>query len=234
MLNQLKNHELKLRWRGFRPDPLVIKSILAVGFPSIIMQSISSVMNVLMNLILIAYGNTAVSVLGVYFKLQSFIFMPVHGLNNGMIPVVGYNYGARHRARITGLTRFALCIAVVIMAAGTLLLLCLPGFFLALFNAEPEVLAAGVPALRMIALSFPFAGVSIVLCAVLQAVGESMRSLMVSLTRQILLVLPAALALGLLAPERMWLCFLLSELLSCGLALLLYRQICRQKLSRLS
>ena len=160
--------------------------------------------------------------------------MPVHGLNNGMIPVVGYNYGARHRARITGLTRFALCIAVVIMAAGTLLLLCLPGFFLALFNAEPEVLAAGVPALRMIALSFPFAGVSIVLCAVLQAVGESLRSLAVSLARQILLVLPAALALGLLAPERMWLCFLLSELLSCGLALLLYRQICRQKLSRLS
>ena len=96
------------------------------------------------------------------------------------------------------------------------------------------MLAAGVPALRMIALSFPFAGVSIVLCAVLQAVGESLRSQADSLARQILLVLPAALALGLLAPERMWLCFLLSELLSCGLALLLYRQICRQKLSRLS
>ena len=220
--------------KGFRPQKEVIAELYRIGLPAIVMQSLATFMTLGLNKIMALFSSSAVFILGAYFKIQSFIFMPVHGLNNGMIPVVGYNYGARHRARITGLTRFALCIAVVIMAAGTLLLLCLPGFFLALFNAEPEVLAAGVPALRMIALSFPFAGVSIVLCAVLQAVGESMRSLMVSLTRQILLVLPAALALGLLAPERMWLCFLLSELLSCGLALLLYRQICRQKLSRLS
>ena len=220
--------------KGFRPQKEVIAELYRIGLPAIVMQSLATFMTLGLNKIMALFSSSAVFILGAYFKIQSFIFMPVHGLNNGMIPVVGYNYGARHRARITGLTRFALCIAVVIMAAGTLFLLCLPGFFLALFNAEPEVLAAGVPALRMIALSFPFAGVSIVLCAVLQAVGASMRSLAVSLARQILLVLPAALALGLLAPERMWLCFLLSELLSCGLALLLYRQICRQKLSRLS
>ena len=219
--------------KGFRPQKEVIAELYRIGLPAIVMQSLATFMTLGLNKIMALFSSSAVFILGA-FKIQSFIFMPVHGLNNGMIPVVGYNYGARHRARITGLTRFALCIAVVIMAVGTLLLLCLPGFFLALFNAEPEVLAAGVPALRMIALSFPFAGVSIVLCAVLQAVGESLRSLAVSLARQILLVLPAALALGLLAPERMWLCFLLSELLSCGLALLLYRQICRQKLSRLS
>ena len=205
--------------KGFRPQGEVIAELYRIGLPAIVMQSLATFMTLGLNKIMALFSSSAVFILGAYFKIQSFIFMPVHGLNNGMIPVVGYNYGARHRARITGLTR---------------LLLCLPGFFLALFNAEPEVLAAGVPALRMIALSFPFAGVSIVLCAVLQAVGESLRSLAVSLARQILLVLPAALALGLLAPERMWLCFLLSELLSCGLALLLYRQICRQKLSRLS
>ena len=220
--------------KGFRPQKEVIAELYRIGLPAIVMQSLVTFMTLGLNKIMALFSSSAVFILGAYFKIQSFIFMPVHGLNNGMIPVVGYNYGARHRERIAGLTRFALFLALVIMAAGTLLLLCLPGFFLGLFNAEPEVLAAGVPALRMIALSFPFAGVSIVLCAVLQAVGESLRSLAVSLTRQILLVLPAALVLGLLAPERMWLCFLLSELLSCGLALLLYRQICRQKLSRLS
>ena len=148
-----------------------------------------------------------------------------------MIPVVGYNYGARHRARITGLTRFALCIAVVIMAAGTLLLLCLPGFFLALFNAEPEVLAAGVTALRMIALSFVCAGVSVILCAALQALGAANSSLVVSLLRQLVLLFPLALLLGALRPSLVWLAFLLSEGAACLTALLLYRRTARGRLA---
>lgn len=126
--------------KGFRPQKEVIAELYRIGLPAIVMQSLATFMTLGLNKIMALFSSSAVFILGAYFKIQSFIFMPVHGLNNGMIPVVGYNYGARHRARITGLTRFALCIAVVIMAAGTLLLLCLPGFFLALFNAEPEVL----------------------------------------------------------------------------------------------
>ena len=229
-----RNSLVRLSFRGFRPDGAIIGPILRVGIPASLVQALATVMNLGMNLILPLFTASGVFILGAYFKLQSFLFMPVAGLNNALIPIVSFNYGAQQRERITGVIRFALAASIAIMAAGTVVMAVLPGPLLRLFEADAAVLAEGVPALRMIALSFPFAGVSIVLCAVLQAVGESLRSLAVSLARQILLVLPAALALGLLAPERMWLCFLLSELLSCGLALLLYRQICRQKLSRLS
>ena len=229
-----RNSLVRLSFRGFRPDGAIIGPILRVGIPASLVQALATVMNLGMNLILPLFTASGVFILGAYFKLQSFLFMPVAGLNNALIPIVSFNYGAQQRERITGVIRFALAASIAIMAAGTVVMAVLPGPLLRLFEADAAVLGEGVPALRMIALSFPFAGVSIVLCAVLQAVGESLRSLAVSLARQILLVLPAALALGLLAPERMWLCFLLSELLSCGLALLLYRQICRQKLSRLS
>ena len=122
--NQLKNRELRLSLHGFRIHPRAVKDILAVGFPSMIMQSISSVLTVLMNMILIAYGNVAVSVLGVYFKLQSFVFMPVFGLNNGLVAIVGYNFGARLRQRVYEAIRVALIYAVIIMAVGTVLFWC--------------------------------------------------------------------------------------------------------------
>lgn len=148
--------------------------------------------------------------------------------------MVGYNYGARSRGRIVALIRFALEIGVVIMAAGTLLLALFPHRFLQLFHAESNVLATGVSALRMISSGFVFAGVSVILCAAFQAMGASMLSLAVSLSRQLVLILPAALLLGRFSPRFMWLCFPIAELLSCLLALLFYRKVYREKLVPMS
>lgn len=225
---------MSLSPKGFRPDGAVIAELYRIGLPAIVMQSLSTFMTLGLHKIMALYSSSAVFILGAYFKIQSFVFMPVYGLTNGLVPVLGYNYGAKNRTRITGLIQFALLITAVIMAAGTLLMLCLPQVFLSLFDAEHQVMAAGIPALRMISLSFLFAGISVVLCSVLQAVGESMLSLVISLARQIVLMLPGAFLLGLLRPELMWLCFLLAELLGFGLALVLYRRVYRRKLSHLS
>ena len=228
-----RNRAVPLRVRGFRPQGRVILEVYRIGLPAIVMQSLASFMTLGLNKIMALFSPFAVFILGAYFKIQSFIFMPVYGLNNGLIPVVGYNYGAKSRARILGLIRFALEIAVAIMAVGALLLAGLPQVFLGLFNATPEQVAAGAPALRMIASSFLFAGASVVLCASFQALGAPMLSLVISLLRQIVLLLPAAWVLGRLAPGLMWLCFPLAEVVSCALALLFYRRLYRQRLADL-
>lgn len=160
------------------------------------MQSLATFMTLGLNKIMALFSESAVFILGVYFKIQSFIFMPVFGLNNGLTPVVGYNYGARSRGRIVALIRFALEIGVVIMAVGTLLLALFPHRFLQLFHAESNVLATGVSALRMISSGFVFAGVSVILCAAFQAMGASMLSLAVSLSRQLVLILPGSATAG--------------------------------------
>ncbi len=183
-----------------------------------------------LNKIMALFDPSAVFILGAYFKLQSFLIMPVAGLTNGLTPLVAYNYGAGLRERIQALVRFALALGAAIMAAGTLLLCLFPGFFLRLFDADPQVLSTGVTALRIIASSFVFAGVSTVLCAVFQALGASLLSLAVSLLRQVVLMLPLALVLGLLQPALMWACFPAVETVTCLLALLAYRRLCRRKL----
>ena len=197
------------------------------------MQALTTVMTMGMNKILAQVTETGVFILGAYFKLQSFIFMPVYGLNNGLTPLVSFNYGARHRERIRGLIRFALAIACGIMAAGTLLMLLAPGPLLRIFDATQQVLADGVPALRIIAASFLFAGVSIVLCAAFQAMGSATLSLVVSLLRQAVVLLPAALLLGLVRPGLVWLAFPVAEVLSCGVAALLYKRLRRTKIMSL-
>ena len=226
--------DLSLSPRRFRPSGDVIREIYRIGLPAIVMQSLATFMTLGLNKIMALFSESAVFILGVYFKIQSFIFMPVFGLNNGLTPVVGYNYGARSRGRIVALIRFALEIGVVIMAAGTLLLALFPHRFLQLFHAESNVLATGVSALRMISSGFVFAGVSVILCAAFQAMGASMLSLAVSLSRQLVLILPAALLLGRFSPRFMWLCFPIAELLSCLLALLFYRKVYREKLVPMS
>ena len=226
-----RRRALPLSLRGFRPRGTVIGEIYRIGVPAIAMQSLSSVMTLGLNKIMALFDPSAVFILGAYFKLQSFLIMPVSGLTNGLTPLVAYNYGARSCARILALVRFALTLGAAIMAAGTLLLLLFPSFFLGLFQAEPRVLSAGVPALRIIASSFVFAGISTVLCAVFQALGASLLSLGVSLLRQVVLMLPLALVLGLLRPALMWACFPVAELLTCLVAALAYRRLCRTKLS---
>lgn len=228
-----KNPVLTLRVRGFRPSGKVIGDIYRIGAPAIAMQALTTVMTMGMNKILAQVTETGVFILGAYFKLQSFIFMPVYGLNNGLTPLVSFNYGARHRERIRGLIRFALAIACGIMAAGTLLMLLAPGPLLRIFDATQQVLADGVPALRIIAASFLFAGVSIVLCAAFQAMGSATLSLVVSLLRQAVVLLPAALLLGLVRPGLVWLAFPVAEVLSCGVAALLYKRLRRTKIMSL-
>ncbi len=225
-----RRRSLPLSLRSFRPKGAVVGEIYRIGVPAIAMQSLSSVMTLGLNKIMALFDPSAVFILGAYFKLQSFLIMPVAGLTNGLTPLVAYNYGAGLRERIQALVRFALALGAAIMAAGALLLCLFPGFFLRLFDADPQVLSTGVTALRIIASSFVFAGVSTVLCAVFQALGASLLSLAVSLLRQVVLMLPLALVLGLLQPALMWACFPAAETVTCLLALLAYRRLCRRKL----
>lgn len=235
-LNQRFNTELKLERDGFRPSKAMIRGILAVGFPATIMQSISSVLNVLMNLILIAYGNAAVSVLGVYFKLQSFVFMPVFGLSNGMVPIVGYNYGARKRSRVYSAVRVALTYACVIMVLGTALFMLMPAQLMSLFETgdASELTAIGVPALRTISTHFILAAIGITLSTVFQAVGKGTYSLVMSLCRQLVVLLPAAWILSKLGGlNAIWWSFPIAEAVSLTICLVLYRKCDREMLKTL-
>ena len=194
------NPEIQMSFKGLRPSREIIGNIYSVGLPSIIMQSIGSVMVFGMNQILIAFTSTATAVFGIYFKLQSFIFMPVFGLNNGMVPIVAYNYGARKPDRIVKTAKLAIAYAMGIMVAGFALFQLFPQVFLGLFTAEGEdpaaLLAIGVPALRIISISFLFAGFCIVSSSVFQALGHGVLSLAVSAIRQLVVLLPAAFLLA--------------------------------------
>ena len=222
---------VRLSFRGFRPDSAIIRTMFRVGVPAILVQALATVMNLGMNLILPLFTASGVFILGAYFKLQSFLFMPVNGLNNALIPIVSFNYGARQRSRITGVIHFALVLSAAIMAVGTVVFLAIPGPLLRLFDANAAVLAEGISALRLIALSFVCAGVSVILCAALQALGAANSSLVVSLLRQLVLLFPLALLLGALRPSLVWLAFLLSEGAACLTALLLYRRTARGRLA---
>lgn len=235
-LNQTRNRELKFTVHGFRPEGETIRGILSVGFPSVIMQAISSVMNVLMNLILMPYGNTAVNVLGVYFKLQSFIFMPVFGLSNGLVAIVGYNYGARLKARVYAAVKVALRLAMIIMLVGMVLFLLVPQVLLSLFEAEGagDLTSMGVIALRVISLSFLMAAAGITLSTVFQAVGKGMYSLIMSLCRQLVVLIPSAYLLShWLGVNTVWWSFPIAEIISLLICLVLYRKVDREMLQTL-
>ena len=230
-INHVKNHEVRLNFRRFRPDWHSIKGIYQVGLPSIIMQSIGSVMTFGMNKILIAFTETAVSVFGVYFKLQSFVFMPVFGVTNALVPIVGYNYGARSSQRIQQATRLSLLMTTAIMALGTVIFQVAPGPLLSLFSASDTMLSIGIPALRIISVSFCFAGVAIVFSSVFQALGDGMLSLVMSAVRQLLLLLPCAFVLAKLGGlDAVWLSFLIAEVASVTLAVVFYRSLYNKKI----
>ena len=230
-INHVKNHEVRLNFRRFRPDWHSIKGIYQVGLPSIIMQSIGSVMTFGMNKILIAFTETAVSVFGVYFKLQSFVFMPVFGVTNALVPIVGYNYGARSSQRIQQATRLSLLMTTAIMALGTVIFQVAPGPLLSLFSASDTMLSIGIPALRIISVSFCFAGVAIVFSSVFQALGDGILSLVMSAVRQLLLLLPCAFVLAKLGGlDAVWFSFLIAEVASVTLAVVFYRSLYNKKI----
>lgn len=157
--NLTKNPDVHISFKGFKPQIIFVKNILSVGIPSIIMSSVGSAMTFGMNKILITFSSTAVAVFGVYFKLNSFVFMPVFGLNNGMVPIVSYNYGAQNKKRLTKTIKLAIMYAVCIMFIGIMLFQFIPDVLLKLFDASDHMLEIGIPALRVISLSFAFAGI---------------------------------------------------------------------------
>ena len=226
--NLKKNPEVQLTLRGFRPHLPTIQRIYAVGVPSILMSSIGSVMTLAINNVLMAFSSTATAVFGVYFKLQSFVFMPVFGLNNGMVPIISYNYGARNKARVKATFRYAVIYATTIMLVGLAIFQLLPNQLLNIFNASDEMLRIGDVALRVISPSFLFAGVAIVASSMFQALGNGVFSLIVSVGRQLVVLVPVAYLLSLTGRlELVWWAFPIAEIASVLLSLLFLRRIFR-------
>ena len=235
-LSLTHNPELQMSVAGLRPSREIIKGIYSVGLPSIIMQSIGSVMVFGMNQILIAFTATATAVFGIYFKLQSFIFMPVFGLNNGMVPIVAYNYGAQKPERITRTVKLAMAYAVGIMAVGFALFQLFPDVFLSLFEAEGEdagdLLTIGIPALRIISISFLMAGFCIVSSSVFQALGHGGLSLAVSAIRQLVVLLPAAFLLAQTGSlDAVWWSFPFADLFATASSILFLRWVYKKEVA---
>lgn len=234
ILNQRVNHEVQLKLKGFRPDLKIISQIYKVGVPSIIMQSIASVMVYGMNRILIAFTSTATAVFGVYFKLQSFIFMPVFGLNNGMIPIIAYNYGANSRKRVVQTVKYSTVYAVLIMTVGTVIFQIFSANLLIMFKASETMLQLGVPALRIISSSFMIAGYCIVCGSVFQALGNGFYSLIVSVARQLIVLLPVAYLLsGFGNVNYVWWSFPIAEVVSLIMSTIFLIRIYRGIISKL-
>ncbi|MCR5486828.1 MAG: MATE family efflux transporter [Lachnospiraceae bacterium] len=212
----------------------MVRKIYAVGVPSILMMSIGSIMTYCMNKILIAFSNTATAVFGVYFKLQSFFFLPVFGLNNGLIPVLAYNYGARRKDRVIEALKFSVTLALVIMAAGTLVMNLFPKELLGLFNASQDMMGIGVPALRIISLHFPVAAAAIIIGSTFQAFAQSIYSLITSIARQLVALIPAAWLLSLTGNvNNVWWAFMISEVVSLTMTLVFFRKLYREKIEDL-
>ncbi len=224
-LNVKKNPEIQLSLKELIPDGKVIKKIYSVGVPSIIMGSIGSLMTYGMNQILLGFSSTAAAVFGVYFKLQSFFFMPLFGLNNGMVPIIAYNYGAKNKKRMLRTMKLAILYAVGIMFIGFLVMQIFPAQLFSLFEASSDMLAIGVPALRIISTHFLVAGFCIIAGSTFQALGNGVFSMIVSVARQLVVLLPAAYLLSLTGKLNLiWLAFPIAELMSVVLSgVFLYR-----------
>ena len=232
--NLRKNADIRFSWSILRLKADTVKRIYYVGVPSILMIAIGSVMTYLFNLILAAFSSTAVAVFGVYFKLQSFFFMPVFGLNNGVIPVLAYNYGARNRERIQEALRFSIMLAFGIMCVGTAVFELFPDKLLTLFSASEDMMGIGITALRNIAWHFPVAGVCIAMGSVFQAFGRSFYSLIVSLGRQIFVLIPVAYGLSLTGNvDNVWWAFICSELASFVITTFFFRKLNREVIKTL-
>lgn len=216
ILNLTVNPEITLKFKNFIPKARVLWEMLVIAIPSVFMQAIGSVMTFSMNNILLKFSESALNVFGIYFKLQSFIFMPVFGLNNGMIPIIAFNYGAQKKERVYSTMKLAAISAVAYMLLGFTVFQTLPKFLLGFFNASIDMIAVGVPALRTISISFMLAGFSIVSVSTCQALGKSIYSLIVSVIRQLVVLIPAAFLLSLSGNVNLvWWAFPIAEVVGC-------------------
>ncbi len=238
-LNRRYNKEITVSFKGFRPDGSIIKRIYSVGVPSMIMVGIGSVMNFSLNKILINFFNeTAATVLGVYYKLQSFAFMPVFGLNNGMVPIIAYNYGAKNKKRLTTAIKLALIYASLIMLLAMVVFRTVPELLIGFFSPTRELIAMGVPAFKTISLSYVFAGVGIAMTSVFQAFGKGIHSMLVSVARQLVVLIPAAYLLAIATtaggnPQYVWWSFPIAEVVSLTVSLIFYKGIYKNIIKKL-
>ena len=220
-INHFKNNEVNIRMKGFRPNGNIIKMIYGIGVPSIVMQAIGSIMNYGMNVILISFSSTATAVFGVYFKLQSFVFMPSFGFNNGVIPIIAYNYGAGSRERVVKTMKHSIVYIMSLLFVGLIVFQLIPEPLLRLFEASDNMLSLGVPALRTISLSFIFAGFCIACGSAFQALGKAVYSMIVTVARQLILFLPVAYMLAQLGNvDYVWWAFPIAEFMSLAMTIL--------------
>lgn len=232
--NIKKNKEIRFRLASLKPDLHMIKEIYRIGIPSIIMQSVGSVMNFALNKILFSFSSTAVATFGAYFKLQSFIFMPIFGLNSGVVPIAAYNYGARKRERLEEVMSISAKYAIAIMSVGTLIFWAFPDQLISIFSASPEMISIGRVALRVIAINFPFAGYCIMRGAIYQALGKSVYSMNISIARQLVVLLPCAYLLSLTGNVNMvWWAFPIAEIVGTGVSIMYTKRIRKKIISRI-
>ena len=228
------DHLVTLTIRGFKVDWKIVADIYKVGLPSIVMQSIGSAMIIFYNKILVDFSTTAVAVLGVYFKIQSFVFMPVFGLNQGAMPIIGYNYGARDKARLMEAYKEALKVALVVMALGMLLFQLMPTQLLQMFKASDEMLRIGVPALRIISICFIPAAFGIITGTLFQGTGHGVYSLFCSLIRQLIGILPLAYILIRIGGVTLsWASFPLAEILGLAYSAIMLRYLYKKEIETL-
>ena len=229
VINRAKNDEVQLEFAALRPDPAIVKQIYRVGVPSMVMQAIGSAMTYGMNLILISFTSTATAVFGVYFKLQSFIFMPIFGMNNGLVPILAYNYGAGKRDRFIKALKCGIAYAMGIMLIGLIIFQTIPDVLLRLFDASDDMLNIGVAALRTISYSYLLAGFCIICGTAFQALGRAGYSMIVSIARQLIVLLPAAYLLSLSGNVNyVWWAFPIAELMSLAMTAFFLMRINRQ------
>ena len=237
IFNLFCNPDVQLKLRYLRPDPVIVRKILSIGVPSMIMMAIGSVMNFGMNQIFLGfkdYGETAAGVFGIYFKLQSFVLMPLFGLNNASISILAFNYGARQPKRITKTLKLSTCTALTIMMLGLTVFQLFPDQLLGIFNPSDTFLALGKSALRIVSLHFPIAAICIALGASFQALGNGLYSTITSLCRQLLALLPAAYLLSLTGNvHAVWWAFPIAEVVSMTVTLILYCRIYKRKIKPL-
>ena len=211
--------QAKFNLKGFQFDTVLLKQMFKIAIPAILMNSIMSIMTVFMNMILVPYSTLAVSVYSIYFKLQQFLYMAVNGLSNAVIAIISYNYGARNKERVNACIKMSLLISIVIMVLGTIVFECFPTQLLLLFNADQAMLDIGIIALKVISTSFVFGGISVMICSILQSLDGSHQSLIISLLRQLIIIIPLAFVLSkMYGLNALWLAFPITEIISCMLS----------------
>jgi putative MATE family efflux protein len=228
-----KSHAVHFKLKRFKFRGKTLKDIYKVGFPAIIMQSIMSFLTASLNAILIGFSEAAVAVLGAYYKLNSFVFMPVFGLMQGVMPIMGFNYGAGNKKRVTDTLKVGCLIAGIVLTLGTAIFFALPDRLLKIFNASEEMLQIGVPAFRIISITFVTAAISIMMSTLFQAVGNGLYSLVVSILRQLVIILPVAYFLSKIGLGYVWYAFPIADMVAFIVSLLLFRQMYAKNIKNL-